>query len=235
MRNIGAKSPPRPEVGIATNDGKSYYRMTSLLNRIGLPYVDVIIDGQFSQQIAHLSSRMISKEDLKVIITTRRERLLLQDCNMVCIEDLGDDVGVAKEKLLSFLHQFRETDCFVIGIDPGERTGMVALINQLEVESSVLSSAEETVSRVALLLDNAPPVRKIVKIGAGMPRLAESIANRLESTYGRGLRIQFVDERGTSTLNSRSPNRMGTRDQRAAKLIALRQGRDYTRIGSIMS
>ena len=231
MSIIGARSTVRAEVGVATENGKSYYNITSFLNRIHIPYVDIILD-EISYPKPNRPSASIADyvaKELKLIITTRKERLQVSGKNVVCIEDLGEDIGVAKEKLLSLLYPSKETDWFVVGIDPGERTGMAAFMNQLEVESTVLGSVEDTVLRVAKLIDNAPRIRKVVKIGSGMPMLAEQIARRLDSQYRQKLHIQLVDERGTSTLNSRGHGRIGTRDQRAAKLIAFREGKDYLR------
>ncbi len=228
MSSIGARPVTKAEVGVATEDGRSYFRITSLLNKIHVPYVDVILGEPrlpHDEYYSSTSDQLV--KSLKLVITTRRERLLFAGMNIVCVEDLGDDVGVAKERLFATLYRFKDNDWFVVGIDPGERTGLAAFMNHLEVESSVFVSLDDTVSRVSKLIDNAPQVKKIVKIGSGVPVLAEKIAKRLNSQYRQELKIQLVDERGTSSLNARAKNRIGTRDQRAAKLIAFRDGRDY--------
>ena len=224
MSSIGARPGTRAEVGVATEDGRSYFRITSLLKRIHVPYVDIILSNPVAG-ILHATDQ--GSKGLKLIITTRKERLRVSGTNVACIEDLGDDVGIAKERIFSALYPLKDSDWFVVGIDPGERTGLVAYMNHVEVESSVLVSLEDTVSRVAKLIDNAPELRKVVKIGAGMPTLAREIAMRLDSRYRKQLKIQLVDERGTSALTSRKSEPAGTRDQRAAKLIAFREGRDY--------
>lgn len=228
MSSIGARPVTKADVGVATEYGRSYYLITSFLNKIHVPYIDIIL----SEPVPSLDISLFSTPDeiaknLKLVITTRKERLLFAGANIVCIEDLGDDVSVAKERLFSTLYPFKDNDWFVVGIDPGERTGLAAFMNHLEVESSVLVTLEDTVNRIAKLIDNAPQVKKVVKIGWGMPVLAEQIAKRLDSQYRQRLRIQLVDERGTSSLNANSKHRTGTRDQRAAKMIAFREGRDY--------
>ncbi len=93
---------------------------------------------------------------------------------------------------------------------------------------------EDVVTLVTKLLENAPQIRKIVRIGYGNPRVAQEIARRIEAAHPLQVKIQFVDERGTSTLVSRARAgkkrtlvRSGTRDQVAAKLIAFREGREY--------
>ncbi len=228
VSSIGARPVTKAEVGVATEDGRSYFRITSLLNKIQVPYVDVILKEPNSTLDVSLPATpdQIARS-LKLIITTRRERLLLAGTNVLCVEDLGDDIGIAKERFFSALYPFKENDWLVVGIDPGERTGLAVFMSDLEVESSVLVSLDDTVDRVSKLIDNAPQLRKVVKIGSGMPVLAEKIARRLDSQYRQRLKIQLVDERGTSSLNACAKNRTGTRDQRAAKLIAFREGQDY--------
>ncbi len=230
MSTIGARSFSKTDVGVATEDGKAYYLITSLLKAIKVQYVDVMMT-----HIPGLKDPAnppflgdYSLENLKLIITTRKERLRFLESNVVCVEDLGHDPGVAKERLFSILYPTKDTDYLVVGIDPGKRTGMAVFMNQMEIESAVLGSVEDTVARVEQLIDNAPRIRKMVKIGSGMPRLAQKIASMLDARYGtRDLRIQLVDEHGTSSLNSLTKKTLGTRDQRAAKLIAFREGRDY--------
>jgi hypothetical protein len=223
---------PSAEVGVATSSGRAYYRISSLLKRMGLPYSDIIMAEQPPLQ---KDNRAAQRENLlyqncSIIITTRKERLRLPPGNVVCVEDLGEDAGLAKEKLFSLLYPPRPSDCFVIGIDPGERTGIAAFINQREIESSVSTNLDAALARVSALIDNAPGVKKIVKVGSGNMTLAKSIARNLESKYKERIKISLVNESGTSILKRKSRVARGTRDQRAARLIAFREGQDYSQL-----
>jgi hypothetical protein len=230
--SIGEILDSGPEVGVSTSNGKAYYLIASLLKKLGIRFVDVLpmqqapiyVDGWFD-------SEYYTQRNVKVIITTRRERLQFFGPSVICIEDLGDDPGIAREKILTFLYPAKPNDWFVVGVDPGKRTGVAAFINHREVESSVVQSLDQTIERVCALVDNAPNVQKIVKIGSGNVQLAKEIAKILESRYHDQIRIQLVNESGTSTLSrKRGRHSMtGTRDQRAAKLIAFRDGLDYFR------
>lgn len=231
MRSIGIRS-AEPEVGVATENGKSYYTITSLLKSTQIPYTDVLLH-EYSHSDSIKSSSLsndLAAKRLRLIITTRREKLLVSGKSVVCIEDLGEDYGLAKQRLLSILYPLKETDKFVVGIDPGERTGIAAFMNQIEVDSAVLGSMQDTIDRTRRLLDNAPKVTRIVKIGVGIPSLAEQIAEALKVVYRSDeIRIQLVDERGTSSLYSRGKLRTRTsRDQQSAQLIAFREGQDYS-------
>lgn len=220
---------PSPEVGVATSSGRAYYRISSLLKRVGIAYADIIMDGYaisgFQDQA--IRSENSAENNLKLIITTRKERLQFPQGNIVCVEDLGDDVGVAKEKIYSLLYPPRPNDRFVVGIDPGERTGIAAFFNHREIESSVSTTLADALNRVSALIDNAPGVRKIVKVGCGNMKLAKSIATNLDLKYKGSIQISLVNESGTSNLKRKSNSLHGTRDQRAARLIAFRDGQDF--------
>jgi hypothetical protein len=218
------------KVGVATSSGRAYYRISSLLKRIGIAYTDIVMDGEIAADAKGqiVQSDAAGDQDFKMIITTRKERLQFPGDNVVCVEDLGDDVGLAKEKILSILFPPRPNDWFIIGMDPGERTGIAAFFNHREIESSVYTTLEEATIRVSALIDNAPGVKKIVKIGSGNMKLARSIAKALELKYRDRIKISLVNESGTSVLRRKSDTLRGTRDQRAAKLIAFREGHDYS-------
>jgi hypothetical protein len=232
VSNIEGRQTKSAIIGVATEDGRAYFRITSLLKRIQLPFTDIILkNSRLTDRHHSRFTRDYVVEELKLIVTTRKERLKFLSSNVVCIEDLGDDIGIAKERLLPYLHNFDADDSFLIGIDPGERTGVVAFMNQHEVDSSVLISLDDALNRVMELIDNAPTIKKMVRIGAGAPVLADRIARQLYLRYREKLRIQLVDERGTSSLNFREKGRFGTRDQFAAKLIAFREGKDFVTAG----
>ncbi|MHB8568145.1 MAG: RuvC family protein [Nitrososphaerales archaeon] len=237
--SIGTASDYQTEVAVATSDGKAYYKITSFLKHVGISFRDLILWDAVdvpSNLASSITSDIGSVLDNKsrLIITTRKERIQLVGANIICIEDLGDDFVLAKEKFLSILYPSKDEDSFIVGIDPGERTGVAAFINHREIESTVLTSIADIVARVSKLVDNSPKIRRIVRIGYGNPRLAVQIAEALESQCKNQLRIQLVDESGTSTLVAkRSPKKSGTRDQRAAKLIAFREGQEFLSVDTI--
>lgn len=227
MSSIGAFTGPNAKVGVATENGKSYYQITSLLRQSRVPYVDVILGNEPSFGESFHRNSTSDYNSLKLIITTRKERLQLEADKVMCIEDLAQDSGLLREKLIPILSPKKDNDFLTIGIDPGKRIGMAAFINELEIESIVVGSVDDAIDRVGELIENAPGIRKTVKIGSGIPKLALHIAELLEDRYrAKDLRIKLVDERGTSSLNAHR-NRSGTRDQRAARLIAFRDGQDY--------
>lgn len=226
MRRIVAFQEASPRIGVATVNGRAYYRISNLLKQIGIPFSDIIFsrDVIFNDDSHAFSSVAAVEREFKVVITTKNERPSLNLGNMVCEEDLGEDAGVAKERLMTILYPPKPDDKFVVGIDPGERTGVAAFINHREIESSVFSTIETALARVAVLLKNAPDVKKTVKIGCGNLSLARRIAKRLDIQLAGAAEISLVNENGTSALRRKGKFLEGTRDQRAAKLIAFRGG-----------
>lgn len=214
----------RSRVGVATSSGKSYYRISNLLKKIGIPFVDVVtFGGEYLD--APVPFSFLREYDL--IVTTRKERLRFPYDKVICEEDLGDDAGIAKQKLLALLYPTRRSDIFVVGIDPGERTGIAAFLNRREVESSVYMTLDAVLERVSALIDNAPNVKKVVKIGAGNPYRALHIARLVSEKYRNLVEIDLINESGTSVLRRKGRSLAGTRDQRAARLIAFRTGVRY--------
>ncbi|MDG6922980.1 MAG: hypothetical protein JRN67_06790 [Nitrososphaerota archaeon] len=221
---------PNIEIGVATSSGKAYYQISTLLKLNGLSYADIMIASDSNAKNETLLFTSPENCEYKLIITTRKERSRFPGTNVVCLEDLGNDVGIAKERLFSVMYHPGPEDWFIIGIDPGERTGVAAFLNHREIESSVFATPQEAMARVVVLIDNAPRIRKIVKIGSGNMKLARSIAKTLESEYRGRIKISLVNESGTSVLRRRNDSLRGTRDQRAAKLIAFREGQDHRRL-----
>ena len=214
---------------MATSNGRAYYRISSLLKQIGIPFSDIVFSKEiFSDaSLQTVCSTDAVEREFNVVITTKNERILLNLGNVVCEEDLGDDAGVAKERLMMILYPPKPDDKFVVGIDPGERTGVAAFINHREIESSVFPTMDAALARVVVLLENAPDVKKTVKIGCGNRSLAEGLAKTLYKQLAGAAEINLVNENGTSALKRTGRFLEGTRDQRAAKLIAFRGGENF--------
>lgn len=224
MLSITGTEALKPRICIATSSGRAYYRISNLLKKIGMPFAEVVVPKCTDEVFAPSNASM---RNYGIVITTRKERLQFQDANIVCEEDLGEDAGLAKQKLIALLYPLHSSDLFVIGIDPGERTGLAAFLNHREIESAVYTSLDATLARVSSLIDNAPDIRKIVKIGSGNPNVALKIAKMIDVKYKRAIEINLVNESGTSVLRRKGKLVKGTRDQRAARLIAFRSGMRY--------
>lgn len=205
-------------VAVATLDGKAYYTITSLLKNIGISYVDV----KPGESI---------KGDVKLVLTTKKERAKVEFERVLCIEDM-EDLGLAGEKVLEEVLGERG-DTLLIGVDPGSRIGIAAYHGQEAVVGEVASSVQEAVSLISRMVRSSQAKRRVVRVGDGDPALAERLAARLLDSLNGLVELELVDERGTSSLSRMKPNKRGIRDLRSACLIALRQGRRYTKSGKV--
>lgn len=198
-----------PRIVIATLDGRAYYTLGRLLKEAGLKF-ESLAPGQEPHQ------------GPAVIITTKKEKSLIHHPNVICLEDLGQDTATMRHRIRGHLYGGKDST-FVVGIDPGERIGVASHYLHSEVEVGVFESIDTAVEHVTQLVEYASAGRKVIRVGYGNPDLAEDMLGRLR---GRNLHATFeiVDERGTSSLTG-TRRKKETRDQKSARMIALRRGR----------
>ena len=198
-------------VAIATLSGRAYYRITSLLKEVGIPFGSLIPGGEVPKGV-------------KVVLTTLSERKTIQSPSVIALEEFSDPSSLRHE--IAKRLQSQGNGKLIVGIDPGSRIGVVAFYGDDEIYSNVLSSADQVVSRVCKLqeLTKNSDGENIIRVGNGDLRLAVAIVKGLKGTVGQAARIELVDERGTSSNINAKPNRRGVRDLRAAAIIAFREG-----------
>ena len=111
----------------------------------------------------------------------------------------------------------------LIGIDPGQLTGLSVFYCGREIESSVYSSVENLVIHIIRILAGLRAKRKIVKVGNGNMAVAQQIATMLNLKFCSSFELEFVDEQRTSR-KIKHFNQRGKRDMLSAKYIARREG-----------
>lgn len=199
------------KVAVATLDAKAYYTLTSLLKELSLPFESIVPGEDVGLNV-------------KLVLTTRGESgRIAADKEVMCFEDVVGDPAVIREKIFSILYSGGK-DALVIGVDPGERTGIVAHYREKEIFEEVTKSFEETVSKVAGLVRRSHAKGKMIRIGDGNPEMAQSLAERLLQIF-KDIDVEIVDERRTTSAN---PLRIrGSKDLASARIISLRRGRRY--------
>ena len=111
----------------------------------------------------------------------------------------------------------------VIGIDPGNRIGIFAFYRNYELDSLVCNSIDSAVNIVVNFLYSIESNEKLVRIGDGNPSVANTIVKEIKRRFGNSIRIEIVNEYGTSRYAV--SNSSWRKDQDSAKKIALRVGR----------
>lgn len=201
------------EVAVATLDGRAYFFISNLLKSMGLPF-------------RSLTPYEPLDKNVKVVISTRKERAHIPFESVLCLEDLDSELAVAK--ILYMLKKPSGDDVYVIGIDPGVRIGISAFYLGEEVYKCVVYSPAKALSIVSKLLKGTPAKRKVVRVGDGNIDIALKLVKGILDEFGRQIQVEIVDEAGTTSLVKSKPNKRSVKDLRSARLIALRQGREVT-------
>jgi len=142
---------------------------------------------------------------------------------MLYEEIIGKDLAVIKGLMIQKLESGLEKNELIIGIDPGQRTGLSVFYYGQEIERSIYTSVDLLASHVANILAELKATKKIVKIGNGNMSLAKKITSALNLRYCSDFELEFVDERKTS-LKIKNYNQRGKRDMMSAKYITQREG-----------
>jgi hypothetical protein len=197
-------------IGIATAYGKPYYRFSTYLKTLNLSF-DSILPEEILDYSGHL------------ILTTREESP--KTCRQPLLHEdiLEHHPTVIRGMMMQKLNLHFEEENLILGIDPGQRTGLSIFYYGKEIESSFYSSVEKLVFHIIQVLGGLRAKRKIVKIGDGNMNIAKQIVTMLNLKFCSSFELEFVDERKTS-LKIKNFNQRGKRDMLSAKYISQRDG-----------
>lgn len=197
--------PLHKKIVIATVNGRAYFRFTDLLSKVGMKFENLL---PWDRKVL----------DADLLLTTRDEVPKGFRGKLLLYEELGDDQIFNRFLLFSRL---RKEDVLLIGVDPGKNIGVACIYAGFLVWEETFGNLEEALAFLHRLLD-LPVKYHIVRIGDGLPEMAEKIASELSKRLDKADFIEIVDERGTTGGRKRSE-----KDVRAAYRIAVRKGREY--------
>jgi len=130
---------------------------------------------------------------------------------------------VIRGMMMQRLDQDFEEEDLILGVDPGQRTGLSVFYYGTEIGRSFHSSVEELVFHIIQILGSLRAKRKIVKIGNGNMKIAKQIVTMLNLNFCSSFELEFIDEQKTS-LKIKNFNQRGKRDMLSAKYISQRDG-----------
>jgi len=201
-------------VAVATVDGRSYYNIIKALK---------LMDIQFDS----ISPAEAAESNARVIITTRNEAGMVNKRVMTFLDtELEKYPAISKARILRTIAGPDADDQLIIGIDPGSRIGISVIYLNQEISSIVESSVHDAVEQVSALLGGITSKNRIVRIGDGGIRMTAEIAKMLKARFRDSVRIEIVNEHGTS--RNADANRRGARDRSSARTIAFRTGRSFS-------
>jgi hypothetical protein len=157
-----------------------------------------------------------------LILTTRQEAPV--QCKKPMLhEDIFDQHPTVIKGLIIQKLCLKYEENLIIGVDPGQRTGLSIFYFGKEIENSFHFSIEELVLHIIKVLGGLRAKRKIVKVGNGNMNIAKQIGTMLNLRFCSSFELEFVDEHKTS-LKIKNFNQRGKRDMLSAKYISQREG-----------
>jgi len=205
----------REEIAVATVSGKAYYLLVKELKERRLPFLS--LKPQDSIPL-----------DVKVVITTEKERHLVAHPSVLVFKEETDPAKVVNEAL-RIVQGKQKYERMVIGIDPGETFGVAILSDGRVLETLNCPSLKETVDTVLKMLRDTPAILKVVKIGNGAPHHMKELLHSLDDILPKETVMAVVPEAGTSQLTGGTTHRREMRNAMSAVKIAKRQGKTFLR------
>ena len=198
-------------IAVITLDSKAYYKITKILR-----------DHNFS--FLSLTPNERIPNFVNLVITTELEKHLALKTRYITLEELSS----SKTQRYIILSKLSNLTCknITIGIDPGHRTGLIVYNEDKEIYASVCRSINQIKKTVKEISEYFEESEIVVKIGKGDKHNSHYIAKTIRSFVNDNIKIEIVDEFGTSNQKTK-PNKRSSKDIRAAKIIAFRQGKSY--------
>lgn len=198
-------------IAVITLDSKAYYKITKILK-----------DHNFS--FLSLTPNEKIPSFVNLVITTELEKHLALKTKYTTLEELSN----SKIQGYIILSKLSNLSCknIIIGIDPGYRTGLIVYNDDKEIYASVCRSINQVKRTVKDVSEYFEESEIVIKIGKGDKHNSHYIAKTIRSFVNDNTKIEIVDEFGTSNQKTK-PNKRSSRDIRAAKIIAFRQGKPY--------
>jgi hypothetical protein len=204
----------RAKVAVATVNGKAYFHIVNLLKDNGLPFFS-IFPGD------------VVPAEVKTVITTLQEKPKISFRKVLTFTSEEDLDSLMSQVTISLQGKERY-EKMVIGVDPGEVTGVAVIADGKLVDKANCLSIREVNNKIKSILKNvnlsATPVK--IKIGNGTPAYKELIET-LDNTLPENVVLEVVSEAGTNLPLSKRGR--GVRHITSATRIAARVGYIYQR------
>jgi len=179
----------RTKIAVATVSGKAYYWLVNELNKRKIPFLS-LIPGE------------IIPPSIKVVITTKDERKLV-DHPSVLIYNPEEEPSAIIDEVIRIIKNKKTYEELIIGIDPGKTFGVAVLGDGNILEKKEQLTLEMAIDSVLTAINRHPARVRKIKIGDGMPEIAEEIASRLEISIPKDTTIEIVSEAGTSNIKAK--------------------------------
>jgi len=200
----------KAEIAVATVSGKAYYKLVNELKQRNMLFLSLIPGEPISSTI-------------KAVITTEKEKPLINHPSVI-IYDAESDPSDTVNEAVRVIRGKEIYEEVTIGVDPGKTFGVAVLCDGSVLKSQDGLSLEEAIDTVLTELKRNQARVQRVKIGSGIPSLAEKLSHRLSIAIPENAKIEIVSEAGTSIRREKS-GRKKLDDAASAVKIAEKKGK----------
>jgi len=205
----------KAKIAVVTVSGKAYYLLVNELKNRSTPFLSLTPDDTIPL-------------DVKVVITTRKERSKITHENVLEYEENRNPAEVVDEAI-RVVKGKRIYETLVVGIDPGQNFGIAVFGDGSILETQNCTSVSETVNIIKDVLSRTPANQVTIRIGNGAPAYTEELLRNLDDVLPENAVVESVEEGGTSRSTGEDSHRRGKRDVSSAIKIGQRKGKRLLR------
>ena len=205
----------KAKIAVATISGKAYYKLVNELKAKGLPFLSLKPWDNIPL-------------DVKVVITTRKERPSITHPNVLIFKDEEDPAKVIDEAI-RIVQGKQSYEKITVGIDPGKTFGVAILGDGNVLQTINCSRLKETIDAVLKTVQKVPATSCVVKVGDGVPVYTKELLHGLDESLPEGVILETVSEAGTSHFVKETAHLRGLKDAMSAIKIAGRNGKVFQR------
>ena len=201
----------KAKVAVATVSGKTYFLLINELKEKNIDFLSIVPGEPVPAEA-------------KVVITTEKEKPLIIHEKVLVYDIVMEPSGVVNEAV-KVLEGKESYEKIVIGIDPGDVTGLAVVADGKVNQTKACLNIQEIMNEVNVIIKNVnfTATRVSVKIGNGVPVYKEILAT-LDSALPPEVILEVVSEAGTDKPAKKGKHRRGLRDIASAIRIAGRVG-----------
>jgi hypothetical protein len=206
----------KAKVAVATVQGKAYFLIVNELYRRNILFLSLIPGDSVPAQV-------------RVVVTTAEEAPLVEHPKILTYDPYLEPevLGSAVVKVLLGKDVY---ETLVIGVDPGEVTGLAVIADGAVIETENCFSVKETLNSIQNILKTIDDQKSsiTVKIGSGVP-VYKKLMEALDETLPSEVTLEIVGEAGTNGRAHGAKHVRGLRHIVSAIHIAERAGYVYSR------
>jgi hypothetical protein len=201
----------KEKVAVATVEGKLYFLIVNMLRERNIPFISLVPKDSVPAQI-------------KVVITTEKEKHFIKHEKILIVSN-ENELDILVDEVEKTLLGKEEYEKIVIGIDPGEAIGFVAIADGKGIEESNCFGTKELIDAITKTLKNVDfsATKVSIKIGNGVP-FYNDLLHVLDDALPQNVELNVVSEAGTNRPLKDSGRSRRIRHISSAKRIAARRG-----------